>query len=234
MNKKFKEDLIEYSMTKAEPYSEFQMQNFVVNQEITDYRKLRQIILEIETRRQAVETLEMEIEKNEIWIEQAEEEHDNIYNDSRAYNKYEKRLDELKIKRLKYDYRVNKKRYKQGVLELDVLVKLVEDSYENIESVRDQLENNIEGKEQIYWISRLGKQASMDLISTGRIGVGNMDAIANMSEKNQVKTLKSALEYTDRLSSGMKEIGDKINKKLIGSYDMSEVTGSLDKKQEEK
>jgi hypothetical protein len=32
----------------------------------------------------------------------------------------------------------------------------------------------------------------------------------------------------------MKEIGDKINKKLIGSYDMSEVTGSLDKKQEEK
>ena len=97
MNKKFKEDLIEYSMTKAEPYSEFQMQNFVVNQEITDYRKLRQIILEIETRRQAVETLEMEIEKNEIWIEQAEEEHDNIYNDSRAYNKYEKRLDEKGI-----------------------------------------------------------------------------------------------------------------------------------------
>ena len=49
---------------------------------------------------------------------------------------------------------INVRRYVKGKGAWDT----VEDSYENIESVRDQLENNIEGKEQIYWISRLGKQ----------------------------------------------------------------------------
>jgi len=62
--------------------------------------------------------------------------------------------------------------------------------------------NNPE-EERKYWIARMGKQAALDLLASGRITVGNMDSIAMMSEEDQVQTLKVAIQYSGLMNVGL-------------------------------
>ena len=65
--------------------------------------------------------------------------------------------------------------------------------------------NNPE-EERKYWIARMGKQAALDLLSSGRITVGNMDSIAMMSEEDQVQTLKVAIQYSGLMNVGLAKL----------------------------
>jgi hypothetical protein len=73
----------------------------------------------------------------------------------------------------------------------------------------------------------------MDMISTGRIGVGNMDAIAGMPEEKQVETLATALQYNQRLSIGMNQINEQVSNELmklgddLPKFNVPEITDKL-------
>ena len=59
-----------------------------------------------------------------------------------------------------------------------------------VEAIYDPVKS--EQLEQDYWVKRLGKQAAMDMIAYGRIGVGNMDSITMMDKNTQRETLQTA------------------------------------------
>ena len=231
----FKEELMEFALDVAEPYSDFQMTNFVLNTQITNYRILRQAILEIESRSQVVFTIELAIRRNEAEIEEFDE-------DLEAYNggPAGKKLIQIEKERTIYDLRVNKKRLLQAQSELDLLTNKVEDVYgSDIEAVKHELNDNAEAKEQHYWVSRLAKQAAMDMAAQGRIGVGNMEAISNMDEKHQVECLATALQYNNRLQLGMIEIEKSVqaglleNQSILPKFDVPNINDKLMMKEDE-
>jgi|LWDU01.1.fsa_nt_gi hypothetical protein len=224
----FEASLIDYSMTRTQGYSEFQMQNFVINPAITDYRKMDQVMLELDSRAQVERTLVMELKINLINIDLKKE--DIVEFDGRDGHK---KLLELDLERLEYDFIVNKKRHRQARNELKTLSNLVSKSFDNKAEVVSLLEDNKEEKEAHYWVTRMAKQAAMDMISTGRIGVGNMDAIAGMPEEKQVETLATALQYNQRLSIGMNEINQQVSDELLKlgdslpKFDVPSITDKL-------
>jgi hypothetical protein len=224
----FEDSMIDYAFNRTQGYSDFQMQNFVINPAITDYRKMDQVMLEVESRAQVERTIEMEMKRNLIEIDMMTEDLEAF--EGRSGHKLLLGLD---LEKLKYDYLVNKKRHKQAAKELKVLTTFISDRFEKKEDVISLLEENVEEKEAHYWVTRMAKQAAMDMISTGRIGVGNMDAIAGMPEEKQVETLATALQYNQRLSIGMNQINEQVSNELmklgddLPKFNVPEITDKL-------
>ena len=224
----FGRELLDYSMNRTQGYSKFQMENFVINPAITNYRKMDQVMLEIESRTQVERTIVMEIKTNKIKIDMLKEDIESF--EGRKGNKH---LLEIELERLEYDLVVNTKRHKQAFMELETLISIVSDNFETTEEVVSMLEDDIEEKEEKYWVTRMAKQAAMDMVSSGRIGVGNMDAIAGMPEDKQVETLAVALQYNQRLNDGMSQINSNVleglhtNEGSLPKFDVPSITDKL-------
>ncbi len=203
---KFDKKLIDYAMDVPESYSAFQMQNFVINTQVGDFKQLKQYFLEISTREQARMIQDLACKQNEADIIEKEErlETDEL-------TKHERVSLNLELIRAKYDLRINVKKHKQATLELNVLLKSVKDRYGDMDKIQEYLETNNEEKERHYWISRMSKQAAIDIVCDGKIGLGNMDAIVGMSEKDQVLTLVAALQFSGKVSDAMKKIEEHVN-----------------------
>jgi hypothetical protein len=56
----------------------------------------------------------------------------------------------------------------------------------------------------------MAKQASMDLLTIGRISQGNMDSIVMMPIADQEETIKTALTYTATLNKAISAVDDKV------------------------
>jgi hypothetical protein len=93
--------------------------------------------------------------------------------------------------------------------------------------------------EREYWIYRMAKQASVDMVTTGRIGAGNLDSIAMMSPQDQALTIGSALLNSKKLTSGINRIEEALdtNSNLLGSnfpglFDKGDLIGLMSNKKE--
>jgi hypothetical protein len=88
-------------------------------------------------------------------------------------------------------------------------------------------------EERKYWVTRMAKQAAMDMVSYGRIGSGNMDSIAMMPEEDQIEALATTIQYNERLQNGLAQIAGAVNegllenKNAIPNYDVPSVTDKL-------
>ena len=56
----------------------------------------------------------------------------------------------------------------------------------------------------------MGKQAAMDVYTTGKIGTGNLDSIAMMREDDQFATLNVAMQYSGLMSAGIGKIQNEL------------------------
>ena len=71
--------------------------------------------------------------------------------------------------------------------------------------------------ERQHWVTRLAKQASMEMLAYGKIGTGNMDAIAMMAPKEIDECLKLTSDYVVRVGTGMGLLTEKsINDLKLG------------------
>ena len=77
------------------------------------------------------------------------------------------------------------------------------------------MSNDKETKEREYWISRMGKQAAMEMLSYGKIGTGNLESIMHMPHADQDKIIRGALEYTKQFETGIVAIEKDVEQKLI-------------------
>jgi hypothetical protein len=117
------------------------------------------------------------------------------------------------IEQCDYDLSVYAKKYKVCLEELDTFANIVKDIVPNLEKLESYKEHNVEEERQ-YWITRMAKQATMDLMTIGRIGSGNLDSIAMMPLKDQEETIKAALKYNSMFSKGIHLLEKKAQEEL--------------------
>lgn len=196
--------------------SDFQSRYFVVHSHVTDYRRVRQALMEIETRVGALKQIERNVKRNNIKIKiqlaEIEKESDPL----------KKELLEVDIDQWQYDNTVYNNKIRICQEELDQFCKIIKDFVPDLETLESYKQHD-EDKEREYWITRMGKQAAMDMMALGRIGQGNLDSIAMMPLQDQENTIKLAVAYSSTLNKAIGYIEEdmklELNTKNISSID---------------
>ena len=197
----FVESNMDYGMTHE------QIKNFVVNSHVTDKRKLRQVLVEVERRNHDRKKCVLDRKRKETEIARLQDQL-NVTDDP-----YQRRLMELDIEEFELDrnkYNVTLHQYDN---ELAAFMDWINKNWESMEEVEKAAEYT-EEDERKYWIARMGKQAAMDVYTTGKIGTGNLDSIAMMREDDQFATLNVAMQYSGLLSAGIAKIQNELKPHL--------------------
>ena len=192
---------MDYGMTHE------QIKNFVVNSHVTDKRKLRQVLVEVERRNHDRKKCVLDRKRKETEIERLQARLETVE------DPYERRLMELDIEEFELDrnkYNVTLHQYDN---ELAAFMDWINKHWETMEEVEKAAEYT-EEDERKYWIARMGKQAAIDVYTTGKIGTGNLDSIAMMREDDQFATLNVAMQYSGLLSAGIGKIQNELKPHL--------------------
>ena len=213
-------DLIETHGTFSQ--SDFQSRHFVVNSHVTNYRRVRQALLEVEARIQAKRQVERNVKRelaNKAILERA-------YNNES--DELEKVIIQCDIEQSKYDLSTYDKRYIQLSGELETFAELVKELVPDLDKLKELNKENPE-EERKYWIARMGKQAAMDLMTIGKISQGNMDSITMMAIEDQEQTVKIALKYSAIMNTGIMNLEKKGVDELTLSYQSDNDVEFIDK-----
>lgn len=175
--------------------SDYQLQNYVVRSQVTNYKQIKQSLIELNSRRDSI--LQIEVDQKRRDVKRRKIERDL----SQATDEFEKELLEIDLEEVEKDLEYAGKRLYIQKREYEIFLKVITDQFESKEQLEKYLSDPEE--ERKYWIARMGKQAAMDLLASGRIGSGNMDSIAMMAEEDQVQTLKVAIQYSGLMGVGI-------------------------------
>lgn len=173
--------------------SDFQMKQFVINAQLTPVKQLQQVVMEAEVREENLRKAEYEDKKNQLKIEilkkKREREVDPLY---------QMEID-LEIHQLEEKIYLNVKEVKRINNELNTFYEVLQYFNDNFDigemlSMKDTLEID-------YWVKRLGRQAGLDIVSTGRISTGNLQAMLDLPEEIFHVTLQEALKITNEMAA---------------------------------
>lgn len=209
---KEQKDILLYSVNRNWGTPVFKMDNFIGNAQYSPFGKLRQFMLELKTREDMILKMEHEIEKTKFQIELIEEYKQQVSSPAQL------KLYDLDIKEKYRELDNAKNILTMSYEERDKFMMLItrfNDSEEGMlpdgRRVIDII-GNYEEEERLeaeLWITRLGQQAANDLLFYGHVGVGNMEAIGQLPEKDQMKAIECAVEKT--ITTGHKlEIAHKV------------------------
>lgn len=217
LNEKEKE-LLGYCMNKEWSNPKFKLRWFVGETQITPFSKLRQWLLEIKSREEAIEKLEYDIEKWQIQIDR------HLHLAEATENEFDRREHELEAKELGRNQIMTRRRLVNWYLERQTIIDLVTEFLASEEALlpdgsgRSYIDVMDTEEEEIYeaeyWTNRLAKQAATDLMFYGRVGTGNMDAILSMAPEQQTKTLTLAMSYGTQLQQINQNIQLEVDKTL--------------------
>lgn len=181
--------------------SDFQSRYFVVNSQVTDYRRVRQAMIEIDTRIGMQKQIERERKKRVIQRAMIERDIQNEQDD------LQKQLLQVDLEQADWDISMYDKKQKMCQSEIDKFVKMVRDMVgDDIADLQKYAEHN-ELEERNYWITRMAKQAAMDINTIGRISQGNMDSILMMPLADVQESIGLAIKYNLALGKGIDAIG---------------------------
>ena len=199
------EDWVENSMHYG--MTDEQIKNFVINSHVTDFRQLRQCLVEIELRNHERKKIELDLKRKEIKIRQLEEKLET------ETDPFERELIECDLAEYEMDKGKFKVSIRQHECELKPFMDYVHKNFPDMESLEKSATYD-EETERKYWIARMGKQAAIDIYANGRIGIGNMDSIAMMREEDQLYAVSIAMQYAGLLNTGMAKVQNKIKPHL--------------------
>jgi len=194
-----KEQILDYSVKYASGQTKYQNEVFVGHSHVTKYRQVRQALLELENRTHSLKKIEFEIEREKVhqkYIEKRLEE---------CTDEYERELLEIDHKDKVIDIEIAERKYKRQLKESDHFIQQVQEACETEEDLL-RYWNDDEEEERKYWIARMGKQAALDIMSFGRISVGNLDSISMMPEEDQLKALSVGFQYSNLLGAQLQKI----------------------------
>jgi hypothetical protein len=210
------QDLVAFSLNKNWETPFFKLEHFVGNQEITPFGKLRQWLLEISSREEVISFTLYQKKKVELEIEVERE------NLEQTFSPAQKALIEHEIQKKQIDLLKTEVMLKDAYKERDYLLKMVETLLESPEgktqdgrpltAVFGTPEEELYHKQ--YWTLRLAKQASMDMLSMGRIGSGNMEAICNLDVDTQSHVFAIANDFSLKLENQQQVIRKEVQKQL--------------------
>jgi hypothetical protein len=175
--------------------TDFQIKNFVVGAQLTPLKQLHQAAIEIEAREGNLRQSDFEEKKQNLKIKILNEKLKRTTDDlERAELELEilvveNKLEAILRERTRMDY------------ELKSFYEVVDYFNENYDieemlSMKDTLDID-------YWVKRLSKQASLDLVSTGRISNGNLSAMMDMPEEIFEICLKETYKLATTLSKSV-------------------------------
>jgi flagellar motor protein MotB len=193
---------------------DYQIQNYVLKSEVTNYRQIRQSLLELNARRDSI--LQMEVDQKRRVIKKKKIER-NLETET---DELERELLKIDLQEIDKDFEYAQKRIKLQQRECEIFLNSIQSNFKTKEELQEFLGNPEE--ERKYWIARMGKQAALDILCNGRISTGNMDSIAMMSEEDQVKSLQVAIQYSGLMNVGIAKLQDEMGpylKKLADNSD---------------
>ena len=217
-------DLIEFANNDVDgSVPKFKLKYFVGGSLITPFHKLKQLFLELKIRQDSYLHIQWEIKRKELEEMVEREKLANCTNDiERQYIEIDL-LNIVKDKKKHEDAQVGALKEKDAILELirelcDGPQGTLPDGTKLMDVFGNkELEEELERQ---HWVTRLAKQASMEMLSYGRIGTGNMDAIAMLPPKEIGECLQLTSQYTARVGTGMGLLTDKaINDIKLGYVD---------------
>ena len=197
----FVEGNMDYGMTHE------QIKNFVVNSHVTDKRKLRQVLIEVERRNHDRKKTILDKKRKEVEIARLKDRL-NVTEDP-----YERQLMQFDIEEYELDLNKFQVSLHQYDNEMAAFMDWINKNWGSIEEVEKAAEYT-EEDERKYWIARMGKQAAIDVYTTGKIGTGILDSIAMMREDDQYATLNVAMQYSGLLSAGISKIQNELRPHL--------------------
>lgn len=195
---KTNEELIELAKKRSRAMPEFKMEHFVGNAQLTPYAKYRQFLLEIDSRKGTLDTLEYDLAKVKL-----EQELEREYLES-SQSPAQKKLHELEIMQMDKRIWAKEQDIRQSKEELEAYMNVTRNLLDSEYAVlpdgtslvdvigNPELEEKLEHE---YWIIRLAKQTALDMVAYGKAGVGNMDAILMLNQDDQIETLKLASDF---------------------------------------
>jgi len=214
-------ELVEFANNNVDSsVRKFKLKHFVGQSQLTPFHHLKQLFLELRVRQDSYLHIQWEIERKTL-EEMVEKE--KLANST---NKIEKQYIQIDLLQIVKD----KKRHEDALVgalkEKDRILELIRELCEGPQGTlpdgtklmdifgNEELEEELERQ---HWITRLAKQASMEMLAYGKIGTGNMDAIAMMDPKEIGECLQLASDYTVRVGTGMGLLTEKsINDLKLG------------------
>ena len=188
--------------------SQFQIKHFVVGSQHNNFRQFKQILLEMEVRTTNIEQIELEIEKNRLERNLAQENFD------KETSLAQQALYGFEIKKLDITYENALRSLERTKGELSYL-KNIETEFRSKIDVKELMDNQ-EVYETDYWIKRLANQAALELLTVGRIGVGNLEALMQMGPKHFKEALVEATRITNEVKEQVKYLD------MIGEQELLE------------
>tara|TARA_B100000029_G_scaffold104619_1_gene95151 strand:- start:4958 stop:5734 length:777 start_codon:yes stop_codon:yes gene_type:complete len=195
------ESSMHYGMTPG------QVKNFVINSNVTDFKQLRQVLVEIESRNHERKKIKMDMRRKEIAIERLQAKLE-VETDP-----YERELIQIDIDEYELDLGKFSVSIRQYDYELAPFMEYIQRNFDTIEELEKAAEYK-EEDERKYWIARMGKQAAIDIYANGRIGIGNMDSIAMMREEDQIYAVNIAMQYAGLLNAGVAKIQNELKPQI--------------------
>tara|TARA_A100001035_G_scaffold278129_1_gene276394 strand:+ start:2457 stop:3305 length:849 start_codon:yes stop_codon:yes gene_type:complete len=198
-------DILSASMRFNSGMTEYECEHFVADTQLTPWRKVRQALMELETRYHAYMENRNSLRKAEILRKKL------VISMDQEPDELNKELMQIDLEKNDYDISIWKRKLRQSELELKYFLNVV-DKYVDEENGYPLEYFTTEQPHEVktYWIARMGKQAAMDIVSYGRIGAGNMTSIMDMPEEDQVEALGIAVKYSGMIGGGI----DKLNQMI--------------------
>jgi len=214
-------ELIEFANDNVDSsVRKFKIKHFVGGSQITPFHHLKQLFLELKIRQDSFLHIQWEIERKKLeeLVEREKLAH--------STNKIERQYIEIDLLNIVKD----KKRHEDAIVgalkEKDRILELIKELCEGPQGKlpdgtklmdifgNEELEEELEKQ---HWVTKLAKQASMEMLAYGKIGTGNMDAISMLGPKEIGECLQLTSDYTVRVGTGMGLLTEKsINDLKLG------------------
>lgn len=192
-------DLIKLSAQLNDGQSKFQNEYFVSGSQITPYKKVQQSLLELQVRKHGKVELEYKLKKAIIQRKKLERDLSNVTDE------LDIELLQVELDKTNFDISLYEKKAETYDREISEFCNLIREQKDSTKDIEYYLSTN-EEEERRYWITRMAKQAAVDLHCYGRIGSGNLDSIINMSPEDQVAVLQGAVHHSSLLTAGVEKM----------------------------
>lgn len=172
--------------------SDFQIKNFVVGAQLTPIKQLHQTAMEIDVREETLRKSDFDIKKQELKIKIIEA-------------RMAKETDPLLLAELDMEKLLVEEKIVMNLKEQTRLQQELKSFYEVLDYFNQnfELDKMLEMKDTLdvdYWVKRLSRQASLDLIATGRVSNGNMSAMLDMPDEIFQVCVQETYKLTNQLS----------------------------------
>ncbi len=205
--------LIEFANNEVDSsVPKFKLKHFVGGAQLTPFHNLKQLFLELKIRQDSFLHIEWEIARKKMEEMVEREKLANSTND------IEKQYIEIDLLNIVKDKKRHEDAQVGALKEKDAILELIRELCDGPQGTlpdgtklmdvfgNKELEEELERQ---HWVTRLAKQASMEMLAYGKIGTGNMDAIAMMAPKEIAECLQLTSDYTVRVGTGMGLLTDK-------------------------